>query len=124
MERTQKSSKETSKNGGSKRSSKSREPSEQVHPHSSHSRRAYSHSLLQKSKDSGKRKAAEKDDSDSGDDSQPLNEAHSPVPKTVKKVRESTRFIWAVWFTSHGSQEFPRRVERVTRTPEAYKQKF
>ncbi|KAF8499684.1 transcriptional Coactivator p15-domain-containing protein [Russula emetica] len=62
--------KSTSKNGGSKRSSKSREPSEQ------------------NSKGSSKRKATEKGDSDNDDDAQLSEEAQRPPIKTVKTVKK------------------------------------
>ncbi|KAF8482584.1 transcriptional Coactivator p15-domain-containing protein [Russula ochroleuca] len=73
MERPRKSSKESSKNGGSKRGLKSREPSEQ------------------KFKDSSKRKATEKEASDSDDNAQHLDEAPRPAAKTVKKPRLSSK---------------------------------
>ncbi|KAI0000577.1 transcriptional Coactivator p15-domain-containing protein [Russula vinacea] len=68
-----KSSKESSKISGSKRSSKSGEPSEQ------------------KFKDSSKRKATEKDVSDGDDNAQHLDEATQPATKTVKKPRIALR---------------------------------
>jgi hypothetical protein len=69
--------------------------------------RSFTSALLQKSKDSSKRKAEEKEVSDSDDDTQLSDEARRPAAKTVKKVSEGTRFEWAIRLTLHGSQEFP-----------------
>ena len=85
MQRSHKSSKSTSKNGGSKLSSKSKEPSE-PEPSSSYSR--FTPVPLQKSRESSKRKATEKAVSDSDDDAQLSEEAQLPPIKTVKTVKK------------------------------------
>ncbi|KAI0001281.1 transcriptional Coactivator p15-domain-containing protein [Russula compacta] len=91
MERPVKSSKRSSENGGSKRSSKSRKSTDQVH-YQPHSRRraVHSHSFpLQKSKDSSKRKATEQEVSDGGESAHSAAEPRRPATNTVKKPRIS-----------------------------------
>lgn len=88
--------KSTSKDGGSKRSSKSREVPEQVRAQATLNARSFTFTPapLQKSKGSSKRKATEKEASDNDDDAQLSEEAQRPsikTVKTVKKVCESTR---------------------------------